>query len=80
MVPTRRDVVERALERGGVDGWVDEALDQSATTKEGEDEAGVPTELLPAAMRASLISVIIDAVVGAEADVPKTSSKPAAEA
>ena len=31
-----------------------------------------PTGLLPRVMRASLMSVIIDAVVGADADVPNT--------
>jgi hypothetical protein len=31
-----------------------------------------PTELFPAVIRASLIRVIIDAMTGAEADVPST--------
>ena len=37
-----------------------------------EDEVDEPTGRLPIAMRASLMSVISDAVVGADADVPKT--------
>ena len=35
-----------------------------------------PTGPLPAAIRASLINVIIDPSVGAEADVPKTRLNP----
>ena len=37
-----------------------------------EYEVDEPTGRLPIAMRASLMSVISDAVVGADADVPKT--------